>query len=171
MAEVTQAGGDPKGGKVRSKKSSTKIDMTPLVDLAFLLLTFFMLTTTFNKPQTMEIIMPEKPKSQDDRPAVNEKKVITLVLDEDDKIFWYHGITDPTVEQTSFSGDGIRKVLLDHRTSIPEMFVLIKPTDRSRYRNVVDILDEMVITNIGRYALVEATAEDLELIKVKTGSK
>jgi biopolymer transport protein ExbD len=73
MAEVSQGGGGgghKKGGKVRAKKASTKIDMTPMVDLAFLLLTFFMLTTTFNKPQTMEITMPEKPKPEDKLPEV-----------------------------------------------------------------------------------------------------
>ncbi|HEX8059730.1 MAG TPA: biopolymer transporter ExbD, partial [Cyclobacteriaceae bacterium] len=98
MSEVQQQGGGKGDGKVRSKKSSTKIDMTPMVDLAFLLLTFFMLTTTFNKPQTMEIIMPEKPKEEEDQPLVNEKKVLTLLLSKDDKIYWYIGITDPTVE-------------------------------------------------------------------------
>jgi len=171
MSEVSQSGGDKKDGKVRSKKSSTKIDMTPMVDLAFLLLTFFMLTTTFNKPQTMEIIMPEKPKTEDQPPMVNEKKVITLVLGENDKIYWYQGITEPTVEQTSFSQDGVRKVLLEHNASIKDMLVLIKPTDQSRYKNVVDILDEMSITNIKRYALVEVTPVDLNLIKDKSTPK
>lgn len=172
MAEVSQSGGgDKKDGKVRSKKSSTKIDMTPMVDLAFLLLTFFMLTTTFNKPQTMEIIMPEKPKKEDVPPVVNERKVITLVLAEKDKIYWYQGITEPTVEQTSFSKDGVRKVLLEHNAAIKDLLVLIKPTDQSRYKNVVDILDEMSITNIKRYALVDVTPVDLDIIKSKSGSK
>ena len=62
MAEISQGSGK-KDGKVRSKKTSTRIDMTPMVDLAFLLLTFFVMTTTLNKPQTMEITMPEKPKT------------------------------------------------------------------------------------------------------------
>src|SRR5690348_17888292 len=111
MAEISQGGGGghKKGGKVRSKKSSTKIDMTPMVDLAFLLLTFFMLTTTFNKPQTMEITMPDKPKKDDVVPEVNEKKVLTLVLGENDKVYWYKGITDPKLEVANFSADGIRK--------------------------------------------------------------
>jgi biopolymer transport protein ExbD len=168
MSEVAQNSGGGKGdGKIRSKKASTKIDMTPMVDLAFLLLTFFMLTTTFNKPQTMEIIMPEKPKEEKDQPLVNEKKVITLLLGKDDKIYWYQGITDPAVEVTNFSKDGIRKVLLEHNAAIKDMTVLIKPSDESRYKNVVDILDEMNITNIRRYAIVDFTPVDKGLIQKK----
>src|SRR5258708_28260297 len=113
MSEMASdsGGGKKKGGKIRSKKSSTKIDMTPMVDLAFLLLTFFILTTTFSKPQTMEITMPEKPKPEDVQPLVNERKVLTLVLGSNDKIYWYIGITDPKVEVTNFSKEGIRKLL------------------------------------------------------------
>lgn len=167
MAEVSQGGGGggKKDGKVRSKKSSTKIDMTPMVDLAFLLLTFFMLTTTFNKPQTMEITMPEKPKEEDKLPEVNEKKVVTLILGANDKIYWYHGITDPKVEVTDFSPSGIRKVLLTQSSQIPGMILLIKPSPDSRYKNMVDILDEMNITNMQRYALVKITDTDKELVK------
>jgi biopolymer transport protein ExbD len=166
MAEVSQGGGGgSKGGKVRSKKSSTKIDMTPMVDLAFLLLTFFMLTTTFNKPQTMEITMPEKPKAEDKLPEVNEKKVVTVILGANDKIYWYHGITDPKVEVTDFSANGIRKILLAQSSQIPGMILLIKPSEESRYKNMVDILDEMNITNMQRYALVKITDADKELVK------
>jgi len=166
MAEISsQGGGGKKDSKVRSKKTSTRIDMTPMVDLAFLLLTFFVMTTTLNKPQTMEITMPEKPKEEDKQPMVNEKRVLTLVLGENDKIYWYLGITDPKVEVTNYSNDGVRKVLLRENAQIKEMVVLIKPSDESRYRNVVDILDEMNISNIARYALVEITDVDKELIK------
>jgi biopolymer transport protein ExbD len=164
MAEISQDGGK-KNGKVRSKKTSTRIDMTPMVDLAFLLLTFFVMTTTLNKPQTMEITMPEKVKDEDKPPMVNEKRVLTLVLGENDKIYWYLGITDPTVELTNYSSDGVRKVLLRENQQIKEMVVLIKPSDESKYKNVVDILDEMNISNIARYALVDITDVDKELIK------
>ena len=164
MAEVSQDSGK-KDGKVRSKKTSTRIDMTPMVDLAFLLLTFFVMTTTLNKPQTMEITMPEKPKEEDKQPVVNEKRVLTLVLGGNNKVYWYLGITDPKVELSDFSSDGIRKILLQQNAQIKEMVVLIKPSDESKYKNVVDILDEMNISNIARYALVDMTPVDKELIK------
>jgi len=164
MAEISQGSGK-KDGKVRSKKTSTRIDMTPMVDLAFLLLTFFVMTTTLNKPQTMEITMPDKPKTEDKQPLVNEKRVLTLVLGGDDKVYWYLGITDPKVELSNFSNDGIRKVLLQQNAQIKEMVVLIKPSDESKYKNVVDILDEMNISNIASFALVDITPVDKELIK------
>lgn len=164
MAEISNEGGK-KDGKVRSKKTSTRIDMTPMVDLAFLLLTFFVMTTTLNKPQTMEITMPEKPKQEDKQPLVNEKRVLTLVLGSDDKIYWYLGITDPKINVTNFSNEGVRKILLRENAQIKEMVVLIKPSDESKYKNVVDILDEMNISNIARYALVDITDVDKELIK------
>lgn len=167
MAEISQGGGGGKGkgGKVRSKKASTKIDMTPMVDLAFLLLTFFMLTTTFNKPQTMELTLPEKPKAEDKVPEVNEKKVVTLILGANDKVYWYHGITNPEVKVTDFSANGIRKVLMTQNSQIPGMILLIKPSEESRYKNMVDILDEMNITNMQRFALVPITTEDKDLVK------
>ena len=166
MSEIAQSGGGgSKDGKIRAKKASTKIDMTPMVDLAFLLLTFFMLTTTFNKPQTMEITMPEKEFKEEDQTQVNEKKVLNLVLGDNDKVYWYIGITEPKLELTSFSKEGVRKVLVQHNAAIKDMVVLIKPTDESRYKNVVDILDEMAISDIKRYALLEATPEDEQLIK------
>ena len=165
MAEISQGGGGKKDSKVRSKKTSTKIDMTPMVDLAFLLLTFFVMTTTLNKPQTMEINMPEQVKEKDIPPPVNEKKVITIVLGDDDKVYWYMGMTDPTVEVTNFSQDGIRKILLKKNAEIDKMVVLIKAMDESRYKNVVDILDEMNITNMQRFVMVDITPVDKELIK------
>jgi len=165
MGEINAQGGGDKKGKVRSKKASTKIDMTPMVDLAFLLLTFFMLATTFSKPQTMEITMPEKPKKEEQQPLVNEKKVLTLILGKNDRIFWYVGITNPKVEIANFSANGIRKVLLQKNQEIRNMIVLIKPDDASNYKNMVDILDEMTISNIKRYALVDITPVEKELIK------
>src|SRR6478609_5353503 len=135
-------GGHKKGGKVRSKKASTRIDMTPMVDL-----TFFVLTSTLNKPQTMEITMPEKPKDNEEIPEVNEKNVLTLVLGENDKVYWYMGTTDPEVTRTDFSDKGIRKVLFAKKAELPKLVVLIKAMDTAKYKNMVDIMDEINITN------------------------
>ena len=167
MAEIQGGGGEggKKGGKIRSKKSSTRIDMTPMVDLAFLLLTFFILTTTLSKPQTMEITMPEKPKENDKQPEVNEKKVLTLVLGANDKVYWYVGITEPEGKKTDFSKDGIRKVLLQKKSEIRDMIVLIKALDESKYKNMVDILDEITITSIQRFAIVDITSADKEIVR------
>jgi|SRR6478609_997649 len=167
MAEIQGGGGEggKKGGKIRSKKSSTRIDMTPMVDLAFLLLTFFILTTTLSKPQTMEITMPEKPKPDDKPPEVNEKKVLTLVLGANDKVYWYVGITEPEAKKVDFSKDGVRKVLIEKKAEIRDLIVLIKAMDDSKYKNMVDILDEITITSIQRYAIVDITSADKEIVR------
>lgn len=171
MAEIQQGGGGghkKKGGKVRAKKQSTKIDMTPMVDLAFLLLTFFILTTTFNKPKTMEVNMPDKVKDEKEQTKVNEKEILNLILSENDKIYWYIGLTPP-VNETDYSKNGIRKVLLEQARANPKMMVLIKPKDESRYENMVNILDEMDITNMKRFAIVDYTDDDKTIISQGLG--
>jgi biopolymer transport protein ExbD len=166
MAEIQQGGGGGHkkgGGKVRAKKMSTKIDMTPMVDLAFLLLTFFILTTTFNKPKTMEVTMPDKVKDESEQTKINENDILNLVLGENDKIYWWIGLTPPA-EVTNFSKNGVRKLLLEHNKANPKLMVLIKPQDESKYENMVDILDEMEITNTKRYAIVDYTPDDKTII-------
>lgn len=176
MAEIQPKGdGGGKGGKKRAKKMSTKIDMTPMVDLAFLLLTFFMLTTTFNKPQTMEINMPDKTKVPDDEQTkVKESEALTIILGKNDVVYYYQGLNngvDPVeLKTTDYSDKGIRSVLLDLGNRIPKLTVLIKPVKTSRYKNIVDILDEMNITNTRRYALVEMNDADAKLLATETGS-
>jgi hypothetical protein len=116
MSEVQSNEQDSgKGGKhkkVRAKKSSTHIDMTPMVDLAFLLLTFFMLTTTFGKPKTMEINMPVKGPNNKPSEVTN---AMTVLLSGDNKIYWYFGSLKPetTLSTSDFSNDGLRKLLLE----------------------------------------------------------
>jgi len=171
MAELQQKeSGGKKGKKKGRKKMSTRIDLTPMVDLGFLLVTFFMLTTTFSKPQTMEINLPVKPKeevTEEEQNAVKASKALTLIIDGENKIYWYQGIpgADNVPALTNFSADGIRKILVEKNSTIQDMVVLIKPTDEANYKNVVDILDEMNISNIKRYALVEITPEELDLVK------
>ncbi len=164
MAEITSTSADNKKGKVRSRKASTRIDMTPMVDLAFLLLTFFMLTTTFNKPFVMEIDMPEKTEDPIDQPPINEKKVLTLVLGAKDKVYWYVGQAQPPLTTTDFSSSGVRKLLIEKSASIKGLYVFIKPSAQSRYQNIVDIFDEMAIAGISRYSMIEPTDADNRLV-------
>ena len=163
MAEIKQSSGDS-NGKVRRKKTSTRIDMTPMVDLAFLLLTFFMLTRVFNDPYVIKIEMPDKPDGRTPQPSISRSKVITLVLGEKNKIYWYNGDEKPTVNLTSFSSTGVRKLIFDKKASINGLHIFIKASGNSKYRNVVDILDEMLITEFTNYSLGKATPEDLQLI-------
>lgn len=172
MAELEQKQVGKKGKKKGRKKMSTRIDLTPMVDLGFLLVTFFMLTTTFSKPQTMEINLPVKPKDEvpeEQENALKASKAFNILIDGENKIYWYLGLPHEPLEpltETNFSADGIRKVLLEKNSSIKDMVVLIKPTNEANYKNVVDILDEMSISNIKRYALVDITIDDLEELQL-----
>lgn len=174
MAEIQgKADSGGKGGKKRAKKMSTKIDMTPMVDLAFLLLTFFMLTTTFAKPNVMQLTMPVKQKKEDEETKIKASQAMTILLGKDNKAYYYFGLNTPndkTVQKpelkvTNFSANGLRQVLLTRQRQQPEPIILIKPTDDAKYKNMVDVLDEMNITNQKKYALVKVPKEDLDLIK------
>lgn len=165
MAQIQEKHTPAKGAKRRAKKIAAHLDMTPMVDLAFLLLTFFMLTTTFAKMQTMEINMPI-PHVKDT--PIAGKNALTVVLADDNRMFYYFGFPGdaPEVLETDFSNDGIRKVLLSERVkSNKHMVVLIKATEASRYKNLVDVLDEMRITDTGKYALVALQEEEKMLIQ------
>ncbi len=165
MAEISASDQAVQGKKARSKKMSVKIDMTPMVDLGFLLITFFMLTTSLLKPVTMQLNMPE-----DGPPSkIRCSESLNVVLDDDNKIRYYQGTEcNPKVQTTDFSANGIRSVLFDYKNRIGDVFtVVIKSTDKAKYRNMIDLLDEMVITNNKRYAIVPLTLEDKELISLK----
>jgi biopolymer transport protein ExbD len=174
MAEI-DSGGKGGGKKKGSKKVSTKVDMTPMVDLAFLLITFFMLTTTFNKPQIMEVNMPDKTDKPEDNLKTKESTTLTFILGKEDKVFYFQGLAknNPDVTTTNFSEeDGVRKVLLTKKVSIKretgeDMVVIIKAVDESVYKNVVDMLDEMSITGVSRYALVDLSADESKLLATK----
>lgn len=165
MAEISQP--SQSSGKVRVRKRSTRIDMTPMVDLAFLLLTFFILTTTFNKTKVMELTMPDKPDPVSEPPEVSAKNALSIAIGEENKLYWWIG-DDPIATPTTYSPKGIRQILLDHSTQNSSLVVLIKPHDKAKYENVVDILDEMSIVDVDRYAIVAFTEEDRNVIDRKT---
>ncbi|MDI1234505.1 MAG: biopolymer transporter ExbD [bacterium] len=175
MAELNTAeGGNKKhGGKVRSKKMSTKVDLTPMVDLAFLLITFFMLTTTLNKPNAMELNMPKKADVPEDKIPINEELLLNIILDKDNTVWWYEGQTANNLKKTIFANEkGIRDIIYWKQRKLAKdygnkdtMIVLIKATDDANYENMVDALDEMDITGIKRYAMQDVQAPELEAIK------
>lgn len=123
MAELNTddgGGGKKKHGKKRAKKSSTRIDMTPMVDLGFLLLTFFILTTTFNKPQAMQLTMPKKLDDPTVKPnTVAADHTLNVLLTKDNTVYYYFGMADPTkgalpaLNKVTFGPDGLRKVLIE----------------------------------------------------------
>ena len=173
MAEIQgKADSGGKGGKKRAKKMSTKIDMTPMVDLAFLLLTFFMLTTTFNKPNVLQLTMPVKEKKIDEQIKIKASEAMSIILGKDNKAYYYMGLNTPNdktvavpeIKVTNYGPDGIRKVILDRQRQAPAPVILLKPNDDAKYKNMVDILDEMNITNQKKYALVPASKDDAALI-------
>lgn len=187
MAELNTGGGE-KGGKVRSKKSNPGVDLTAMVDLAFLLITFFILTTTLAKPQSMDLALPDKDQIKDPNetpPETPAWRTITVVLGKGDKLAYYIGQLaqpwkedgiDGTPKVMAYGGKGIRQPLLKHieyvsgRVSDPEkegLTVIIKASKSATYKNVVDILDEMAITKPRSYAMVDITPEDLKMLEDK----
>jgi biopolymer transport protein ExbD len=177
MAELDTSGGggSKKGNKVRSKKMSTRVDLTAMVDLAFLLITFFMLTTTLAKPQAMDMFMPDKDKKNEDELPVKASRTMTVLLGSDNKIVWYMGVmgsTAPTVD--NFGKSGIRQAFIDNnkkvlaQTGDPKkgLMVILKPTDKSNYKNFVDLLDEIKIAGVPSYGIVnKIEPEELNLMK------
>lgn len=183
MAELNTDGGGGKGGKVRSKKSNPAVDLTAMVDLAFLLITFFMLTTSLAKPQVMPLAMPDK-SDEDIVPVsdkIDEERLLTILIGKNNSLLWYVGRFDePKIapDQTEFGKDGIRNVLLEQiarakavakRDGKPDqsLIVNIKASDKSIYRNLVDILDEMAITKPQLYAIGDITEPEIELLEEK----
>ena len=170
MAEIQQqAAGSSKSGKRRAKKMSTRIDMTPMVDLAFLLLTFFMLTTTFARPYTMELNMPVKSREPT---KVKASESLTILLGRNHRVHYFNGLNSAqegaaaALQTTSFGSDGIRRVLQARQRQQPgRLVVLIKASPEAKYQDMVDILDEMNISHQQKYALVKITQDDLNLLK------
>jgi biopolymer transport protein ExbD len=153
MAEIVEGGGGGGGkhGKKKAKKGSARIDMTPMVDLAFLLLTFFVLAATLAKPKAMEIIYPKEVENQDDKTKLDDALATTLLLGEDEKhVFYYTGVFKPDsteLKLTDFSTEGFRKVMLDKNRNVNDQVNQLKvkleskeidePTYQEAYKQVV----------------------------------
>jgi biopolymer transport protein ExbD len=182
MAELGNSGGGggKKDGKVRSKKADAKVDLTAMVDLAFLLITFFMLTTSLSKPQSMDLGLPDKddPNEKKNDIKVDQRRTLTIIMGKDNKIKWYHGLLEAPepggkVTDAVYGKNGLRKEILKRVVSVPQttgekdkgLIVIIKPSKKSTYRNLVDVLDEMAICKVPTYAIVnDITPEEMVLV-------
>lgn len=158
MAEIMTA--DKGKGKSKAHPRSTKVDLTPMVDLGFLLITFFIFTAVLTEPKAMKLALPADP----------GKATLQLVLGPN-SVGYYNGDDSTHMQFTDYSSNGIRKVIMEKRALVKhvlgnekETIVIIKPSVESSYKQVVSILDEMLITNVTRYVLTDATIYNERLL-------
>jgi biopolymer transport protein ExbD len=179
MAEMdtSSGGGHKKGSGVKKpKKLSTRVDLTPMVDLGFLLITFFVFTTTMSKPTAMTMNEP-KDDNTENQLKVKESAVMTILLGKDNQVYYYFGSLTADNASSAFKSTNfkdIRKIILDKKISVPDgdkpksdLMYIIKADKESKFKNAIDILDEMTINRIlpGHYAEVDITETEAMLIK------
>jgi len=208
MASIDTGGGDSghkKGpGVKKAKKLSTRVDMTPMVDLGFLLITFFIFTATMKSPTSMDLNMP-KESDQKDETKVKQSGALTIMLGKDDHVYYYEGeLTQENASQAfkSSTFKDIRQVIIDKKKDViknhvhddkceemkqkaknripqdpnwqtadldRDFMVIIKPTANATYKNTVDILDEMTINAVKRFAMVKISDTEKELVEKTEG--
>jgi biopolymer transport protein ExbD len=161
----------------RRKVQAPRIDFTPMVDLGFLLITFFMITTTLAKPKTLELRMPTNEQAQPPT-AFPDESTITLIPVNRHKVVYYYGALNNEEQLRETTLSNIRDILLRKKNeiiSLPmtlsaeahKLHVVIKPNDNCKYEDVVSVLDEMNICDVTFYALVDVSSEE----KVMIGKK
>ena len=217
MASIDEGGGGghKKGpGVKKAKKLSTRVDMTPMVDLGFLLITFFIFTTTMSSPTTMQLYMPKDTDKDEDQNKAKESGALTIMMSKDNHIYYYEGQLKEDAsnfKQATFgstpvigpNGDSvlpIRTVIIRKKRDVinahvhdagcekiqqkakeqadpnwqkacldKDLVVVIKPGELATYKNTIDILDEMAISDIRRYAMVDLFPVEQTLIKTTEG--
>lgn len=185
MADIDVSGGDSghkKGpGVKKAKKLSTRVDMTPMVDLGFLLITFFIFTTTMSTPSTMKLFMPKDEKDPKDLTEIKQSGALTIMLGRNNGVYYYEGQLEPDGSNfKSSTYKEIRDVIIKKKQDVMEngrrlgypkdtldkdLVVVIKPNEGATYKNTVDILDEMTINQVKRFALVDITEDENKLVK------
>jgi biopolymer transport protein ExbD len=211
MASIDTGGGDSghkKGpGVKKAKKLSTRVDMTPMVDLGFLLITFFVFTATMSEPTTLDLNMPKDVDDPTKKTEVKESAVLTILLGKDNHLYYYEGPLEVSAEKNNFKSSTykeIRQVIINKKNEVKKSFnparltskeceeeraaadkrgdpnwekacedidfmVIIKPSPSATYKNTVDILDEMTINQVKRYAMVKVLKEEMDLIIATEG--
>lgn len=171
MAEMdtSSGGGHKKGpGVKKSKKLSTRVDLTPMVDLGFLLITFFIFTTTMSQPTALKLFLPKDTEKPEEQNKIKASGALSLMLGRNDGVFYYEGELLPDGSNFKSSNfKDIRQVIIDKKKSTnPEDFVVvIKPGPEATYKNTVDMLDEMTINDVKRYAMVDIFPTEIDLMR------
>lgn len=198
-------GGDDSGhkkgpGVKKAKKLNTRVDMTPFVDIGFLLITFFIFTATMSAPTTMDLNMPKDTDKKDEETKIKQSGALNILLGKDNSLFYYEGeLTSDNASQIfkSASFKEIRDVIIRKKKEVmdkyypdpdceakakaegksiddackqKDFFVVIKPTNDANYKGVLDILDEMTINKVARYALVPPFESELQLVHASEGA-
>jgi biopolymer transport protein ExbD len=183
MAELdtSSGGGHKKGpGVKKGKKLSTRVDLTPMVDLGFLLITFFIFTTTMSQPTAMKLILPDDKVKPEEQNKAKESGALTIIMGDDNHIYYYEGQLKPDASNflsASYNGENsIREIIMKKKVQVrsiardpsdPEkdLVIVIKPSSKCNYKNVIDILDEMSINVVKKYALVDIFDIEEQLVK------
>lgn len=180
MAEISnQSTRNRSPGKGKRKRKSTRIDMTAMVDVAFLLLTFFVLTATLQQANVMELVVPPSCESEDCNVNVKEGKVLTLVL-EKEGLTYYLGNEVSNLKTTDYSSSSIRHVLFSHLNrhnnrcedkvdgSCWDPIFVVKPKNDCKYKQLVNLLDEIAIVEAEKFAISPfSEADSLMLAQAK----
>jgi len=201
MASIDSGGGDnhKKGpGVKKAKKLSTRVDMTPMVDLGFLLITFFIFTATLSSPTTLDLNMPKDTNKDEEQTKAKQSGALTIMLGKDDQVYYYEGELLPENASSIFKSTtfkGIRDEIIRKKKEViknytpnaaceakakeknkpvsdcydEDFVVVIKPNEDATYKNTVDILDEMTINQVKRFAMVKISDTEKELIKATEG--
>ena len=190
MAELDTSGGGHKKkgpGVKKGKKLSTRVDLTPMVDLGFLLITFFIFTTTMSQPTAMKLFLPDDKVNPEDQNKAKESGVLTIMMGADNHIYYYEGqlkvdASGNNFMSASYNGENsIRDVIMKKKADVrsratdptnPEkdLVIVIKPSVECTYKNVIDILDEMAINVVKKYALVDISDGEGQLVKISDAS-
>jgi biopolymer transport protein ExbD len=160
----------------KSKRLSTKVDLTPMVDLGFLLLSFFILTTTLSKPKEMQMLLPAGEISDTD---VGESTALTLIPLGDEKLFYYHGDMKKAVLKNAYgiiNPNGIRNLIMQKQLALDanpkysrnDLSLIIKPTNEANYKNIVAVLDEVLINRLRHYSFVDVSLVETSWLKEKS---
>lgn len=160
--------------KAKKAKPIVRLDLTAMVDLAFLLITFFMLTTNLAKPRIMDLSVPSEAKTLPGN--LQPHHVLNILLDEGNHLAWYVGqprkpIT--TLKLEHCNKEVIQKIILHTRKEFTtpsklyaeNLIILIKPTNQSNYKTLVEALDAIKASATKQYSIAEVTQEDVNLLK------
>jgi biopolymer transport protein ExbD len=153
--DTPESGAKHKKGGLRKrapKRIGIKIDMTPMVDVAFLLLIFFMCTTVFRKPQALEINLPPDPNA---KVEIAQSNVMTLrVIAHPDttrgvRAFWKIG--DQPFQETRF--ENLEKTFETEGKKNPKLVVLVKIDREVKYKYMVNLIDQLQFAELNRFSL------------------